>query len=195
MLISTGSPLPNWSEHEGFQFNIIGGSPIFIAAFDSPTPSEARAMSYGKIRIGLHKAGTHTFFLLTQIEGLTDGWADTPFALGLMARANYPGLRERGSGWLFTFLLVDNPTGIVRSIRAATATPQFSDSFDTLIAEQRLSLGRFTKKKHQSEISAAYKRYTDSNAMAQDALIVEDVGLSFEEMRAQQRAQQTGILS
>jgi len=185
MLLVVGQQLPGWKgpSKEGGEFNIDRGGARLRVQYVRPRPSEIRAFRRSKVRFGLVRGGTHTAFLLFSIPGLTVGWADASYALGMV----HPEDREidrrgPGEGWLISMLLICAETGVLHALRAVTVTPAFSERLDELVAEQRAVLPAFSRAAHEAEIAAAYRRWPTPNHMAKDALITEFGGLSFHKL-------------
>lgn len=182
-LLSVGKPLPNWTAPmpEGAQlFMDYGGSPFLMFFYNDIAPHEPEALSEGEIRFGLYPAGDHTFFLLHSIEGFTQGWADAPYALGVLSPENRPKHdRDPTTGYLFSFILAESTTGIIRAMRAATVTPRFSQRLDDALKRLENNLPDFSREKHDAEIQAAYRRFPRPYDMAKGAVVKEVLGRKF----------------
>lgn len=180
-----GRQVPNWrgTHAEGAHFNVDSGGAILTFFYARPRPQEAEALASGSVRFGLLPAGDHTMFLLCAIEGLTEGWVDAPYALGIVP----PDLRrfeftDPDKGLVVTVMLVCARTGILHGIRALTVTPKFTDALDAVIAGQRMRLGGFTRGRHTAEVQTAYVKWASPAAMIEEAIVVETGGLPFHRM-------------
>lgn len=177
-----GEVVPGWHgpRPEATQFQIDSDGLTLLHHYRRPTPREIRGARTGKARFGLVPAGRHTMFLLYDIEHLTKGWSDAPYAFGLVAvdrRELQP--REPHQGRLLMSILVDADTGTLHAIRGVSLTPAFSDALDRLLDAQRAALPDFTPAAHDAELRAAYARWPDPAAMAGAAVAIEQGGMPF----------------
>lgn len=181
-LIAVGDRYPGFTlpRPEGTQFQIDKGGPKLIFWFESPSAREVQGARRGRMKLGLLPGGRHVLFLLVQCEGLLKGWADSPYALGLVPpdwRAIEP--RQPHQGWLFQVVLADSRVGTIKALRNVSVTPAFATLLDAEVAKQRAALDEFSAAAHDREIAAAYRRYPDIAMMVKDALIVEEAGMPF----------------
>ena len=181
-VIAVGKRLPGWSgpKQEGGQFQIDSDGPTLNLYYNRPVQSEISAFRKGAIQVGLVKAGAHTLFFIFSIDGVTAGFSDCSFALGLVhPDSRNIDIRAPDHGWLCKMLLIDAQTGVVCAMRAATFTPLFSQILDELVLEQRSVLDRFAVQLHEQEIIVAHKRWPFPNDMVRDAIIIEKAGKAF----------------
>lgn len=181
-LIAVGDRYPGFTlpRPESTQFQIDKGGPKLVFWFESPTAEEVRGARRGRMKLGLLPGGQHTLFLLVQCEGLLKGWADSPYAFGLVPpdwRAIPP--RQPHQGWLFQVILADRRVGTIKALRNVSVTPAFSARLDAEVAKQRAALAEFSEAAHQREIDAVYRRYPDIAMMVKDAVITEEAGMPF----------------
>jgi hypothetical protein len=156
-------------------------APVIWALFRRPTPREIRcagAESGTKLKLALVPAGKHTMFMLMDLPGLTQGWADAPFSRGLLP----PGLQEliprtERQGYLCSLVLLDTDTRIVHALRVFSVSPKFSETFDQLCRDQLANIDTFSPDAHDAEIQAAYRKWPKADAMVKHALVVETAGV------------------
>lgn len=177
-----GEPMPDWSgpQPEGTHFQIDSTGVILLHLYKDPTPREIRGARTGRARFGLVSAGRHTLFLLYDIAQLTKGWADAPFALGLVPagkQAVQP--RSRTEGRLLLSLLADARSGVLLALRAISLTPAFCAALDAMLDGMRAALPSFTAAAHDAELRAAYQCWPGPADMAASASAIEYGGLPF----------------
>ena len=165
---------------EAPHFNFDVGGPYLHYFYRDPTPREIRGARTGKVRFALVPAGEHTLFLLCRAEGLTKGWSDAPYALGVV-KPDRRGILERQphQGRLLLMTLADAQSGLLHALRQISLTPAFSAKLDELVEKQRAALPRFSAEAHQAEIRAAYRRWPDPDSMVGAAVAVEHGGMDF----------------
>jgi len=190
--ISVGRRLPGWTRPmaEGGQFTFDAGGARLFLGYDRPTPEETAHFHHSPIRIGLARADPHTAFFLFDIEGCTAGWADAPYALGVVP----PGYRRMPSrrpneGRLIILCLNDALSGMVHAIRIISTSAAFASVLDTLVAEQRAALASFRPEKHDAVIARAYASWRLPVDIAGNALITESIGAKIGSARDTRRRQ------
>lgn len=181
-IISFGDRLPGWTGpiQEGGEFNIDSGGPRLKIGFVAPRREEIRAFREGRVEVGIVRAGTHTAFFLYKIAGLSVGWCDASYALGLVD-PDYRHIdpRKPNEGWLISSYFFDANTGIVRALRVYTISPAFSNILDTIVEDQRAALPGFTREKHYEEIAEVQRKFPTPNDLAPYSLLTETAGISF----------------
>jgi hypothetical protein len=186
VVIEVGKPFPSnlhvANGTEGFKLNLTSILPIeIIAIYPNPTAAEVYAAQRAELQVGLLDAGDHTFFLLLNLRHRDPiaGWADMPYAVGLLPPDYRPKPQATPqTGYAVNMALVDHQR-IVRSLRVFSLTPKFSLEMDRLIAKQLAHIETFTPERHGAEIDAAYAKYPATSAMVKDASLIEIAGTKF----------------
>lgn len=122
---------------EGFELRMKGG-PALLLFFRGLTPEETRGAREGRVWFGVAEEEGVLFFLFN-IEGLTQGWADTPYHRALEERVLGPlELPELAPGQrlLLTLFLVSAEDGILRVMRVLSLTPEVSQALLQAVAFQ-----------------------------------------------------------
>lgn len=122
--VSGGRPM-----QEGFELR-MGGGPALVLAFRDLTPGEVEGVRSGEAWFGVAEKEGVLFFLF-RIEGLTDGWADSPYHRALEEEAFGPlTLPELSPGGrlALTLVLLSAEDGVVRALRFLSLSPRVSEA-------------------------------------------------------------------
>ncbi|OWL98961.1 hypothetical protein CBQ26_00445 [Deinococcus indicus] len=143
------------------------------AAFrDTTRPFEVGLASHGSVVI-----------LLARMPGVMD-WSDAPYDARLMP-ADERGLPVIGHT-LIQWLLVDAKTGILRGIRSATVTPQFTAQLHELLEGQ--AARPFRRATYDADVAAYQQRFT-AQALVRRAWITEQAGITVPVTESMREAQ------
>lgn len=133
-----------------------------VAAFrDTTRPLEVGLASHGSLVI-----------LLAKIPGVMD-WSDAPYDARLLP-SGQQGLPVVGHT-LVQWVLVDAATGILRGMRAATVTPQFTAQLRELL--ERQAAKPFNRATYEADATAYQSRFT-AQTLVRRAWIVEQAGVT-----------------
>lgn len=165
--LNVGGVLPFGApEREGFILNLFDGQLIGVSCFVKIQPRETRMFAKSALRVGLVKATKNLLLFCIDLPGVTDGWAEMPFALGVEKPETRRLTPADADGCLSILLaLADQRDAKVHAVRTVLLTQEFSSALLTLIEDQQDACEGYTKADSALEYEAVVKRWpTPSHA-------------------------------
>ncbi|MBP2632435.1 MAG: hypothetical protein H6Q70_3063 [Firmicutes bacterium] len=158
-------PLPIKAQGDGglFQYDINGA--MFILKLSKVDLIAIEAFRTGKIELGLFVAND-IIFLLYKIDGIINGWGDSPYSVHFHTEEQLPKLADV-KGKTISLYLVDSHLDILLAMRTITLPDAF---FDKLIESTKDQLAKpFNKDQYIANIQSVWSKYT-SEAMFEHAI-------------------------
>lgn len=158
-------PLPIKAQGDGglFQYDINGA--MFILKLSKVDLIAIEAFRTGKIELGLF-VDNDIIFLLYKIDGIINGWGDSPYSVHFHTEEQRPKLIDVKEKTISLYL-VDSHLDILLAMRTITLPDTF---FDKLIESTKDQLGKpFDKEQYIANIQSVWSKYT-SEAMIEHAI-------------------------
>lgn len=158
-------PLPIKAQGDGglFQYDINGA--MFILKLSKVDLIAIEAFRTGKIELGLF-VDNDIIFLLYKIDGIINGWGDSPYSVHFHAEEQLPKLTDVKEKAISLYL-VDSHLDILLAMRTITLPDAF---FDKLIESTKDQLTKpFNKDQYIANIQSVWSKYT-SEAMFEHAI-------------------------
>jgi hypothetical protein len=174
--IAVGKPYnPNrlqWPE--GASYQCRGGQHELVLFFSGITQAERQAVKKGRPEFALLVRQPVIWLMYRFGTGIP--WSDSPFTIHLVANPAERRVPEAAEGKraLLTTIVVDAGTGIVRAIRACSLSPELTALLHAAIEEQ--AAAPFDRSAYDAAVNDAFRRYSTTEAMVKDAVIVETGG-------------------
>jgi hypothetical protein len=162
---------------EGFRIGIDRNNGLMIiGSLSNLSRQEVRGLKKARITLGLLSEGDAIIFTI-DIEGIVSG--DMPYDHSIPP-LTIRGLPERTpkQGFLIPFIVADTVSGTIRSVRAFTISPAFSN----VIESELLRLdGRVASHDwhYSADIGRAEYKYSATNSMTTSTVFRETVGKPF----------------
>lgn len=157
-------PLPIKARGDGGIFQYDSNGAMFILKLSRADVIAQEAFRTGKIELGLFIADD-LLFLLYNIDGITGGWGDCPYALQTLTPAQRPNLTAPCEQTLHLYL-VDSRLDILLSMRTAALSDAFWQTLLTAARAQQCK--EFYAKNYAANVRAVWANYT-SEEMLQKA--------------------------
>lgn len=158
-------PLPIKAQGDGgiFQYDINGA--MFILKLSRVDLIAIEAFRTGKIELGLF-VENDIIFLLYKIDGIINGWGDSPYSAHFHTEDQQPKLIDVKEKTISLYL-VDSHLDILLAMRTITLPDAF---FDKLIESTKNQLAKpFNKNIYIANVQAVWGNYT-SDAMFEHAI-------------------------
>jgi len=158
-------PLPIKAQGDGgiFQYDINGA--MFILKLSKVDLIAIEAFRTGKIELGLF-VENDIIFLLYKIDGIINGWGDSPYSVHFHTEEQLPKLTDVKEKTISLFL-VDSRLDILLAMRTITLPDAF---FDKLVESTKTQLAKpFDKDKYIANIQTVWNTYS-SDAMFEHAI-------------------------
>lgn len=158
-------PLPIKAQGDGglFQYDINGA--MFILKLSKVDLIAIEAFRTGKIELGLF-VDNDIIFLLYKIDGIINGWGDSPYSVHFHTEEQRPKLTDVKEKTISLYL-VDSHLDILLAMRTITLPDAF---FDKLIESTKDQLLKpFNKDQYIANIQSVWSKYT-SEAMFEHAI-------------------------
>lgn len=158
-------PLPIKAQGDGglFQYDINGA--MFILKLSKVDLIAIEAFRTGKIELGLF-VDNDIIFLLYKIDGIMNGWGDSPYSVHFHTEEQRPKLTDVKEKTINLYL-VDSHLDILLAMRTITLPDSF---FDKLIESTKDQLAKpFNKDQYIANIQSVWSKYT-SEAMFKHAI-------------------------
>lgn len=170
-----GSSMPaEPPENEGFSILLLGGLLVISASFSRLLPREIRAARSSPVRVGIAKFSDGVMVLGMNVKGLTNGWADLPFALAIEKPENRHIIPAEMTGERdFLLVLTDHTTQKIAVMRLLRLSAQWSAEFDRILEAQQDSLGTYDREACLRDIKASHERWPTPNHVAKDFVAAE----------------------